>query len=358
MNPDRKILVLAAISIVALVIASVSTAIVLWPKATATLPSAQTVDVQNIANNPVAPARTHTSPQNVSFTLETREVVGEIDSAATYRYWTFNGTVPGPLIRVIEGDNVQIRIVNPTSSQTDHSIDLHAVIGPGGGANYTQPTNPGKTTSFKFKAVRAGLYVYHCATAPVDHHIANGMYGMILVEDPANLLPVGPTVKEFYVMQGEFYSEGNKGQEGHHTFDTQTKSLTLSKMLSENPDYVLFNGKVGALLGANALKADVGQTVRIYFGVGGPNLVSSFHIIGEIFDKVYPEGSFAPNATLTNVQTTVVPGGGSTIVEFTPLVIGSGYLLVDHSLTRAIQKGALGQLIVSGTSTPGVYGFP
>ncbi len=355
MNPDRKILILATISIVALVIASVSTAIVLWPRAA--LPSAQTLDVQNIANNPVAPARTHTSPQNVSFTLETREVVAEIDNAATYRYWTFNGTVPGPLIRVIKRDNVQVRIVNPASSQNDHSIDLHAVIGPGGGANYTQPTSPGKTTSFKFNATREGLYVYHCATAPVDHHIANGMYGMILVEDPANLLSVGPTVKEFYVMQGEFYSEGSKGQEGHHAFDSQAKSLTLSKMLSENPDYVLFNGKVGALLGANALKADMGQKVRIYFGVGGPNLVSSFHIIGEIFDKVYPEGSFAPSASLTNVQTTLVPGGGSTIVEFTPLVIGSGYLLVDHSLTRAIEKGAIAQLVVSGTSQPNVYGF-
>ncbi len=356
MNPDRKILILATISIVALVIASVSAVIVLLPS-TAALPPARAVDVANIANSAVAPPRTHTAPENVSFTLETREVTAEIDSGATYRYWTFNGTVPGPLIRVIKGDNVQIRIVNPASSQNDHSIDLHAVIGPGGGANYTQPTSPGKTASFKFNATREGLYVYHCATAPVDHHIANGMYGMILVEDPANLLSVGPTVKEFYVMQGEFYSEGNRGQEGHHAFNTQANSLTLSKMLLENPDYVLFNGKVGALLGANALKADVGQKVRIYFGVGGPNLVSSFHIIGEIFDKVYPEGSFAPSASLTNVQTTLVPGGGSTIVEFTPLVIGSGYLLVDHSLTRAIQKGALGQLIVSGTSQPNVYGF-
>ncbi len=353
MNPDRKILILATISIVALVIASVSAVMVLLPS-TAALPPARAVDVANIANSAIAPPRTHTAPENVSFTLETREVVAEIDSGATYRYWTFNGTVPGPLIRVIEGDNVQIRIVNPASSQNDHSIDLHAVIGPGGGANFTQPTNPGKTTSFKFKAMREGLYVYHCATAPVDHHIANGMYGMILVEPVGGLPAVD---KEFYVMQGEFYTEGSKGQAGHHDFSVRSNSLTLSKMLSENPDYVVFNGKVGALVGSNALKADVGQKLRIYFGVGGPNLVSSFHIIGEIFDKVYPEGSFAPSASLTNVQTTLVPGGGSTIVEFTPLVIGSGYLLVDHSLSRAIQKGALGQLIVSGTSTPGVYGF-
>ncbi len=353
MNPDRKILILAVISIVALVIASVSATMVLLPKSdTTTLPAARSVDVPNIANSPVAPQRTHTTPQNVTFTLTTDEVVAEIDTGATYRYWTFNRTVPGPMLRVIKDDNVTIRIVNPATSSNQHSIDLHAVIGPGGGANFTQFTAPGTTTSFKFKATREGLYVYHCATPPVDHHVANGMYGLILVEDPANLLLVGATVKEFYVVQGEFYTKGNKGQAGHHDIDS-------SEMLSENPDYVVFNGKVGSLVGAgNALTANVNELVRIYFGVGGPNLVSSFHIIGEIFDTVYPEGSLKPSTTLTNVQTTLVPGGGSAIVEFTPEVIGSGYLLVDHSLTRAIQKGALGQLIISGTSNPGIYGFP
>ncbi len=356
MNPDRKILILAAVSIVALVIASVSATMVLLPKSdTVTLPAARTVDVPNIASSPIAPTRTHTSPQNVTFTLTTDEVVAVIDTAggnATYRYWTFNRTVPGPMLRVIKGDNVTIRIVNPSASQNAHSIDLHAVIGPGGGANFTQPTSPGQTTSFKFKATREGLYVYHCATPLVDHHVANGMYGLILVEDPANLLPIGSNVKEFYVVQGDFYTKGNKGQAGHHDFDS-------TEMLSENPDYVVFNGKVGSLVGAgNALTANVNELVRIYFGVGGPNVVSSFHIIGEIFDVVYPEGSLKPSTTLTNVQTTLVPGGGSAIVEFTPEVIGSGYWLVDHSLTRAIQKGALGQLIVSGTSIPGIYGFP
>jgi nitrite reductase (NO-forming) len=354
MTPDRKILIVSAISIVAIVIASVSATMVLLPKNdTVILPAARTAEVSNIAPNPVAPPRTHTSPQNVSFTLTTDEVVAVIDTAggnATYRYWTFNRTVPGPMLRVIKGDNVTIRIVNPASSGSHHSIDLHAVIGPGGGANFTQNTAPGTTTSFKFKATREGLYVYHCATPPVDHHVANGMYGLILVEDPANLLPVGSSVKEFYVVQGEFYTKGNKGP-GHHDFDS-------SEMLSENPDYVVFNGKVGSLVGTgNALTANVNELVRIYFGVGGPNLASSFHIIGEIFDTVYPEGSLKLSTTLTYVQTTLVPGGGSAIVEFTPEVIGSGYWLVDHSLTRAIQKGALGQLIVTGTSNPGIYGF-
>ena len=355
MTPDRKILILSAISIVALVIASVSATMILLPQGTPALPAARTVDVPNIANSPVAPPRTHTTPQNVTFVLETLEVVAEIETGATYRYWTFNGTVPGPMLRVIDGDNVNITIVNPANSQNPHSIDLHAVIGPGGGADYTE-TPSGQTTSFKFKATREGLYVYHCASGLVDHHIANGMYGLVLVEPVGGLLPTAD--KEFYVMQGEFYTEGNKGP-GHHDFSTLAKSSTQSKMLSADPDYVVFNGKVNSLIGTgNALTADVGQTVRIYFGVGGPNLVSSFHIIGEIFDRVYPEGSLNQTQVLTNVQTTLIPAGGSTIVEFTPHVIGGKYWLVDHSLTRAIQKGAIGQLVVTGTSDPGIYGFP
>jgi len=354
MNPDRKILILAAFSIAAIIVASVSATIALMPRSdTVSLPAAQTITQPNIAHDPtkVPQRRAYTGPENVEFTLYTVEVVAEIDLGETYRYWTFNGTVPGPMLRVMKGDNVTITIVNPANSTRSHSIDLHAVIGPGGGATLSD-TPMGQSKTFRFKATREGLYVYHCATLPVDEHIAHGMYGLILVEDPANLLAVGPTVKEFYVMQGDFYSVGNKGQDGHHDFD-------LKEMKSENPDYVVFNGKVGSLVGAgNALAANVNEEVRIYFGVGGPNLVSSFHIIGEIFDTVYPEGSLKSTTTLTNVQTTLVPGGGSAIVEFTPEVAGEQYYLVDHSLTRAIEKGALGQLIVSGTSNPGIYGFP
>lgn len=351
MNPDRKILILAAISIAAIVVASVSATIALLPKSdTVTLPAARTVDTLNIAHNAsdLPQRRTSTNPQNVAITLYTVEIVAEIDSGETYRYWTFNRTVPGPMLRVMKGDNVTITIVNPANSTRAHSIDLHAVIGPGGGATLSD-TPVGQSTTFKFKATREGLYVYHCATTPVPEHIAHGMYGLILVEDPANLPPVGPTVKEFYVMQGDFYSVGKKGQDGHHDFD-------YDEMLSENPDYVVFNGKVGSLVGiGNALTADVDEKVRIYFGVGGPNLVSSFHIIGEIFDRVYPEGSLSTFYTF--VQTTLVPGGGSAIVEFTPEIAGDKYWLVDHSLARALEKGAAGQLIVSGTSHEGVYGF-
>ncbi len=347
-------MMLAVFSIAAIIIASASVTIALMPRSdTVSIPAAQTVTQQNIAHDPtkVPLRRTYTGPENVAFTLYTVEVVAEIDSGETYRYWTFNRTVPGPMLRVMKGDNVTITIVNPANSTRSHSIDLHAVIGPGGGATLSD-TSQGQSTTFRFKATREGLYVYHCATSPVDEHIAHGMYGLILVEDPASLgqFPVGPTVKEFYVMQGDFYSIGDKGQDGHHDFD-------FNEMRSENPDYVVFNGKVGSVVGAGkALTANVDDTVRIYFGVGGPNIVSSFHIIGEIFDRVYLEGS-SRSSPLTNVQTTLVPGGGSAIVEFTPEVVGEQYYLVDHSLARAIEKGALGQLIVSGTSKPGIYGF-
>lgn len=354
MNPDRKILILATISIVALVIASVSATMLLLPKSdTIALPPARTVDMANIARSPIAPTldQFHTPPfnvpRNITITLETREVVAEIDAGETYKFWTFNGTVPGPMIRVVVNDIIEVRIVNPASSGNLHSIDLHAVIGPGGGANFTQSTAPGASTSFKFKAIRQGLYVYHCATPLVDHHIANGMYGMILVEPEEGLQTTNPVDKEFYVMQGDFYTKGNIGNDGHHDFDTD-------ELPTANPDYVVFNGKVGALTGSGALTANTNDVIRIFFGVGGPNLASSFHIIGEIFDKVYPEGSLF--ATFTNVQTTMVPAGGSTIVQFTAYVMGT-YLLVDHSLTRAIQKGAAGELKISGPSAPDVYGF-
>jgi len=209
---------------------------------------------------------------------------------------------------------------------------------------YTQ-TSPGAASKFTFKAVHPGLYGYHCATAPVDDHIANGMYGMILVEPQGGLPHVN---KEFYFMQGDFYTTGVKGQLGHHAFDR-------TKLATEQPDYVVFDGHVGSLIGGNALTAQVNQTIRIFFGVGGPNLISSFHVIGEIFDRVYPEASLQPSTILTNVQTTLVPPGGATIVEFKPLVAGS-YTIVDHSIARVFEKGAAGTLTVTGTSALGIFG--
>ncbi len=348
MNPKTQTVILSVLSIAAIVLAAFAATIAILPQnnAAASLPAEHPLDTQNIARaatdlpGPIFPGRT--GPQNVNVTLIARELYSEIESGASYQFWTFNGTVPGPMIRILQNDTVTVNLVNQGS--VTHSIDLHAVIGPGGGALYSS-ASPGGASRFTFKALHPGLYVYHCATAPVDEHIANGMYGLILVEPQNGLRPVD---KEFYFMQGDFYTVGSKVQTGHHAFSP-------AKLQAETPDYVVFNGHVGSLTGTGALTAQVGQSVRIYFGVGGPNLVSSFHVIGEIFDRVYPEASLKPGTFLTDVQTTLVAPGSATIVEFTPLVAGS-YTIVDHSITRAIEKGAAGTLSVTGTSAPGIFG--
>jgi nitrite reductase (NO-forming) len=215
------------------------------------------------------------------------------------------------------------------------------VTGPGGGAAVTQ-LGPGQEGAFEFKALNPGLYVYHCATAPVPMHIASGMYGLILVEPPGGLPPVD---REYYVMQGDIYTQGATGEAGLQIFDNV-------KATDERPTYVVFNGSVGSLVGDKALTAKTGETVRLYFGVGGPNLTSSFHVIGEIFDRVWPEGGM--RYVQENVQTTLVPAGGSAIAEFRVEVPGT-FILVDHSLSRAFNKGALGMLKVDGPETRAVY---
>ena len=287
----------------------------------------------------VAPPVNRTTPALVKFEIETREVVGQMADGTTYTYWTFNGTVPGPMLRVRQGDDVELTIKNAPDSKVIHSIDLHAVTGPGGGATVTQVPASG-TATFRFKALNPGVYVYHCATPMVAHHIASGMYGLIVVEPEAGYTKVD---REFYLMQGDFYLSGDRGQPGHH-------EIGMDDMMAENPDYVVFNGSVGALTGDNALKANVGETIRLFFGVGGPNLTSSFHVIGEIFDRVHPEGA---TQALTNVQTTLVPTGGAIIAEFKVEVPGN-YIIVDHSLTR-LEKGGAAILTVSGPENPAIF---
>jgi len=272
--------------------------------------------------------------------LEIKEKEGEMVDGTKYIYWTFGGSVPGSFIRTRVGDEVEFHLRNHPDNKLPHNIDLHAVTGPGGGAT-SSLVAPGHEKVFNFKVLNPGLYVYHCATAPVGMHIANGMYGLILVEPEGGLPPVD---KEFYVMQGDFYTKGSYGEKGVQPFD-------MNKAIKEEPDYVVFNGKVGSIAGDKALTAKVGETIRIYMGNGGPNLVSSFHVIGEIFDKVHIEGGDAINK---NVQTTMIPAGGSAIVEFKVDVPGT-FILVDHSIFRAFNKGALGMLKVSGDEVKKIY---
>ncbi len=272
--------------------------------------------------------------------LEIQEREGEMTSGVKYVYWTFGGTVPGSFIRTRVGDEVEFHLKNHPDNKLPHNIDLHAVNGPGGGAE-SSFVAPGHEKVFSFKVLNPGLYVYHCATAPVGMHIANGMYGLILVEPEGGLSPVD---KEYYIMQGDFYTEGNYGDRGMQAFDMQ-------KAINENPDYVVFNGHVGAMTGDNALTAKVGEKIRLFVGNGGPNLVSSFHVIGEIFDKVHVEGGDLIN---DNVQTTMIPAGGAAIVEFRVDVPGT-FILVDHSIFRAFNKGALAMLKVEGEENKVIY---
>jgi nitrite reductase (NO-forming) len=288
----------------------------------------------------VPPPTNRTKPARVVVKLSVKELVMPMADGASYTYWTFGGTVPGSFIRVRQGDTVEFHLENDATSTMPHNIDLHAVTGPGGGAEASF-TAPGHASKFTFKALNSGLFVYHCATAPVPLHVANGMYGMILVEPPEGLSPVD---REYYVMQGDFYTKGKYHDKGLQAFDMQ-------KGIEARPTYVVFNGAEGSLLGDKALKAHVGDSVRIYFGAGGPNLTSSFHVIGEIFDKVYSEGG---THFQQNVQTTMVPAGGSTIVEFKVQVPG-GYPLVDHSLFRAFNQGAVGMLNVSGPADKDIF---
>ncbi|HLV41080.1 MAG TPA: copper-containing nitrite reductase [Brumimicrobium sp.] len=272
--------------------------------------------------------------------MEILEETGQMADGVDYVYWTFGGTVPGSFIRTKVGDEVEFHLKNHPDNKLPHNIDLHAVTGPGGGA-VSSFVAPGHEIVFSFKTLKPGLYVYHCATAPVGMHIANGMYGLILVEPEEGLPPVD---KEYYVMQGDFYTKGKYGEQGEQPFDMQ-------KAIDEDADYVVFNGKVGALTGDDALTAKVGETVRLYFGNGGPNLVSSFHVIGEIFDRVTVEGGTLVNE---NVQTTLVPAGGAAMIEFKVDVPGE-LVLVDHSIFRAFNKGALGILNVTGPENKKIY---
>lgn len=289
----------------------------------------------------VPPPITRTHATKLILHLEVKEMEARLADGVSYTFWTFGGKVPGKFMRIREGDVVEFHLDNHPDNKLPHNIDLHAVTGPGGGAA-SSLTAPGHSSVFSFKALNPGLYVYHCATAPVAMHVANGMYGLILVEPKGGLPKVD---HEYYVMQGDFYTSGATGEQGLQPFN-------MAKAIAEKPEYVVFNGAVGALIGPGALTAKVGETVRLFVGNGGPDLTSSFHVIGEIFDTVWAEGNTA--AVLHNVQTTMIPAGGAAMVEFQVNVPGT-YLLVDHSLTRAFNKGALGQLKVNGDENKLVY---
>lgn len=312
-----------------------------YPPQSSTSPNPAPTTAPSIARDPAdVPAPiANRGPQHVRFDIESVEAMGQLAEGITYQFWTFGHPgkppqVPGPLLRVRVGDTVEIRFTNARGNMMEHNIDLHAVMGPGGGGNASS-CMPGETKTFSFEATTPGLYVYHCATPSVAVHIASGMYGMILIE-PAGGLP--KVDREFYVMQGEVYTGQAYGRLGEAT-------LSYDKVLAETPEYYVFNGAVDSLTKQHPLKGKVGERIRLLFGVGGPNKIASFHIIGQIMERLYDQASLLAKP-LPGVQTTAVPPGGAIVAEFR-LVVPGTFALVDHAIAR-IERGAKGFLNVEG----------
>lgn len=290
--------------------------------------------------NAVPPPIERTESALVKVELEAQEVISEIAPGVYFNYWTYNKQVPGPMLRVREGDTVEVTLKNHPSSLHWHNIDLHAVTGPGGGATLSR-VNPGETKTFTWKALNPGLYIYHCATPNVSTHNSHGQYGLILVEPKEGMPKVD---REFYIVQGELYTKGVIGKQGLTIFDGDA-------LLDEEPNYITFNGRIEQD-GKPRMSMKVGETARSYVGNGGVGLISSFHPIGEIFDTVYPEGGIG-GSVFKNIQTTAVLPGGAAIVEFKAEVPGN-LVLVDHALAR-MNKGAWAIIKVEGEESPDIY---
>lgn len=300
----------------------------------------------NVAVAPeMPPPIARTTPAVVDVAFEIVEQVNVIDPAKgtefeTWGYRIVDGDdsvvvgTPGPVIRARVGDVLRFTITNPAGNTRPHNIDLHAVTGQGGGAEATT-VNPGETTTIEARMLYPGFFMYHCAYGDVPSHISHGMVGGILVEPETPL----PTVdQEWYIVQSEYYT--TDGGDGQPAIEDR------AALSSEDPTHVVFNGAVGAIAGDNALQMAVGERARIYFVNAGLNLISSFHPIGSHWDRVYQEAALL-NPPLRGSQTTLVPAGGGTVVEMVGQVPQT-VVLVDHALSRAFDKGAIGQVVISG----------
>jgi nitrite reductase (NO-forming) len=296
-------------------------------------------------------ARRGPMTHEVYFTI--KEGVAEILPGTTIDVWTFDGAVPGPMVRAQVGDSVDFFLTNPPDSEMPHNVDFHAVTGPGGGSARLD-TAPGATSELRVKLQKPGVYLYHCAFPHVPTHMSHGMYGLIVVEPEGGLPQID---HEYYLMQSEFYTVRGGGESVTQLDDAGHLDYSLTHGLLEEPTFVVFNGRPDSINGDRALgmfegdSIATGDSVRLFVGNAGPNLSSSFHNIGEIFDTVYVEGSFG----LTNhdVQTTLIPSGGAAAVEFTTEVPGD-FLLVDHAIFRT-DKGAAGTVHVRGPENPDVF---
>jgi nitrite reductase (NO-forming) len=308
--------------------------------------AARTVTLQTLAADPKALPEpiAGASPRTRSFLLEPREGVGEIEPGATFDYMTFDGQIPGPMLRARQGDRIRLTVRSPRTNIRPHNVDLHAVYGPGGGASETLVL-PGQEKTIEFRAMYPGAFIYHCAVPGMDMHISSGMFGMILIEPPEGLPKVD---HELYMGQHEVYTNRSAGDSGHHLFDT-------ASMLREDPSYVLLNGQKHALTadGRGPVVARRGETARVYFVNGGPNLTSSFHPIGNVWSKAWIAGALA-NEPLRYVQTLPVPPGSTGVFEL-EFPVPEPIKLVDHALTRVVRKGMLGIIDVKGARQAGIF---
>lgn len=295
--------------------------------------------VERIAADPtnIPDPITRDTEETVEVELVAKEVTAEIEDGVTFNFLTFNEQVPGPMVRVRQGDTVHVTLRNAEENDMPHNVDFHACYGPGGGAEATTVA-PGETQELEFKAMYSGAFIYHCAVTTMDMHISAGMFGTILVEPKGGLPEVD---HEFYVGQHDVYTDKNTGEEGHHSFNYEA-------MKNEEPTYVLMNGEKYALTPDNygAMSVDKGDTARVFFVNGGPNHLSSFHAIGNVWETLYPKGSIE-SPPEKYVETTPVPPGSTTFADMEFPVPG-GVKLVDHALSRVANKGCMAVIAASG----------
>lgn len=280
----------------------------------------------------------------IPVSLVAREMVGEIEPGVLFRYMTFNGQVPAPMIRARQGDTIDLTISSDPSSLNPHSVDFHSCFGSGGGADYTM-VGPGQSKRIRFRVSDPGAFIFHCAVPGLDFHISSGMYGLILVEPEEGLPAVD---HEFYFGQNEIYVQNPVDKNTPCTFD-------YDNLLKETPKYVVLNGAFNAITRQNygALQVKKGETARIYLVNGGPNLISSFHPIGNIWKKAWMQGSLV-NEPMQKMQTFQVNPGSCAIFEMdypVPEIVR----LADHSITRTARQGLLAEIEVSGTPEPQLF---
>ncbi|SHH03557.1 copper-containing nitrite reductase [Halobaculum gomorrense] len=282
--------------------------------------------------------------KTVQVELTAKEVRAEIEPGVVFDYMTFDGQIPGPMVRVRQGDTVEFSLTNASSNAMPHNVDFHAVYGTGGG-NVATTAAPGTENGMRFEARYPGAFIYHCAVPNLDYHISSGMFGMILVEPKEGLPAVD---REFYFGQHEVYTDKPAGEKGRHSFD-------IDAMKAEDPTYVLLNGQKYAITPDNlgAVTAETGETVRVFMVDGGPNLNSNFHPIGNVWTEAYRDGGLAGRPE-RYLQTVNVPPG-SCMVGTLDLPVPEHIKLVDHALSRVARKGMMGVISVEGEEKPGVF---